>query len=399
MKLLAQHGHQRSDKLVRGLQANVIDGAILSARYIKPDNMEEEIRALREVRSKAKIMVDPEFYAIRHVGNPNSQLRYLEDWKYFVAYKRRDLVREETAEAVLKNARRALKKHNISGFIAPNIYISESFDSVDAGVALNFIERTKPVCGDLGVPIYATLAVDSKALFKKNEDFKSFLNDVTALKEPPDGFYLLIGGGPLDERSNLVQSELIDRDVIGGWMLINYTLSQQGLSVVNGCSDILSALMGAVGGDMGATGWWSNLRAFSLGRYVQSEKKGGQQPSIRYLSKLLLNRITVDERSRFLEFLPSVNNRLTSDDAFDSGVPDRSTETVQNWEALSSLIADSIGGSTGENLIRLAKTITAAKEAYAELAGHGFSEGIESMNAYLEALEGGLEVFTKYAEI
>lgn len=396
MKLFAQDGHQRSDKVLKGLETKVIDGVILSARCNKPDKMPSVISDLRGACQDAEIMIDPEYYAICQSGNPNSQLGRLEDWSYFIGYKRRELVREEIVKQILKNTYDSLKDHEVAAFIAPNIYIQDSFDSVEAGIALNFISETKSIFGEAAKPIYATLALHRKALAKKADDFKAFLNDITALKTKPDGFYILVGGGLQDERSEFIHSEIIDRDVIAGWMLINYVLSLQGFKVINGYSDILSPFLGAVGGTAGASGWWSNLRVFSMGRYVRSENEGGRQPNIRYLSKQLLNRITVDQRKLFVSIVPNV---LVNDQRFDAGFPDRTMEAVQNWEALASLNRDFTKASVKDNLKALEGAIITAKKKYAELASYGFYEGKELVDEYLEALQGGIEDFRKYAEI
>lgn len=397
MKLYAQDGHQRSDKVLKGLEAKVIDGVILSARCNRPDKISSVISDIRETNQKAEIMIDPEYYAACQLGNPNSQLRYLEDWEYFVSYNKREMiVKEGTVGTILKNSYEVLKDQNVTSFIAPNIYIPESFNSAEAGIALNFISKTKQYFEKTRKPVYATLALHQKALARKPNDFKSFLNDITALDIKLDGFYILVGGGLLDERSEFIHSEIIDRDVIASWMLINYALSLQGFKVINGYSDILSPFLGAVGGTAGASGWWSNLRVFSIGRYIKSEKEGGRQPNIRYLSKELLNRITVDERKRFVDAAPDV---LAVDHNFDAGLPDRTTEAIQNWEALSSLNADFTQASVADNLKALEGAITTAKEKYAELASHGFSDGKELVDEYLGKLQGGIEDFRKYAEI
>src|SRR5439155_7506456 len=127
--------------------------------------------------------------------------------------------------------------------------------------------------------------LDRRALLSPS-DFKSFINDLTGLENPPDGFYLLVGGGPINERSDVAQSELMDANVIAGWMMLNHALSQNGQRVVNGFADLLSPFLAAAGSHACATGWWSTLRTFTMGRYVKAARAGGQPPIIRYVSKL-----------------------------------------------------------------------------------------------------------------
>src|SRR6266436_5238162 len=83
MKILAQHGHQPGDKIHRGLKENVTDGVIFSARYSPPDKARTLINEARLLKADAEILLDPEFYATRLLGTPNSQLGSLPDWSYF----------------------------------------------------------------------------------------------------------------------------------------------------------------------------------------------------------------------------------------------------------------------------------------------------------------------------
>ena len=92
MKLYAQHGHAPSDKMQRAVEDGFIDGVILSARYLKPGGVNELITELLSLNSDIDILVDPEFYATRYVGTPNSQLRYLEEWPHFLPRHRNELV-------------------------------------------------------------------------------------------------------------------------------------------------------------------------------------------------------------------------------------------------------------------------------------------------------------------
>jgi hypothetical protein len=397
MKVYAQHGHQPSDKIASGLREKVIDGVIFSARYADPERMRERIAETRDQRRDADVLVDTEFYATRQIGTPNSQLGYLEDWNYFTAQRRRDLVRSDVVEGVLKNTFEGMAGLDVSAHIAPNIYISQSFDSMEAGIALNFISGAKTAfAGEK--PVYATLAVDRRALMNTT-DFKAFLNDLTMLEIPPDGFYVLIGGGLINERNDLAHSEVVDAKIIGGWMLLNFILSQNGFRVINGCADILTPFLGVAGGQAGATGWWSNLRVFSMGRYIKPEKPGGALPITRYVSKLLLNRIKVDELVAYSRVLPDVLNRLPHDKDYTGGLPTRTIEALQTWEAVDSLNNELLDRDLEKSLNNLSGRIAQAKAAYAQLESRGLSEGIETVTEYLDQLSGATDEFKKLAEL
>jgi len=79
-------------------------------------------------------------------------------------------------------------------------------------------------------------------------------------------------------------------------------------------SDSALVSSGIAGAEAGATGWWSNLRVFSLDRFMPAG--GGRLPIQRYLSKLLLNRITVFELDQIRGDHPDVLNGLPSDELY-----------------------------------------------------------------------------------
>lgn len=400
MKLFAQHGHQPSDKINRGLEEKVIDGVIFSPRYVKPEKLNNIINDAHSSNENAEILIDPEFYATYHVNNPNNQLGYLTDWEYFLPQRRRDLVTTKTVNSVLQKTLEIMDTYNTSAFISPNIYISESFDSMEAGISINFIDRAKNIAFKFNdsIPVYTTLAVDYRALLDTSY-LKTFLNDITALDNPPDGFYILIGRGMINERSDIVNSEIVTSAVIGGWMLINYILSINGYQVINGYSDIITPFLGAAGGFAGATGWWSNLRTFTLGKYIRPVRSGGRAPNVKYLSKKLLNRLKLEELENYSEIIPDIKNNLPHDYDYNSGIPDRSIESLQTWETIASLNNDLIRDDVEDSIKILEKAIVDAINAYSKLVGVGLTEGYETVNEYLEVLSESIKTFRKLAEI
>jgi hypothetical protein len=100
--------------------------------------------------------------------------------------------------------------------IAPNILIPRSFDSIEALVAKNFIRFAASEHAKLGDPrpLFATLAVSRDAIRDKTELIE-FLNEITVLDEPPQGFYILVAAQNADARTDIYNA-----DVIAAWMLI-----------------------------------------------------------------------------------------------------------------------------------------------------------------------------------
>ena len=122
---------------------------------------------------------------------------------------------------------------------------------------------------------------------------------------------------------------------------------------MNGYSDMFSPLLGATGADAGCTGWFSNLRTFSLGRFGPSSG-GGRLPILRYSSKKLINRITFSELDSLRTRFPQVLNGLKTDELFDHEVgsePQRNQEVLQSWEAIRALNSELVKGNVRDSLL------------------------------------------------
>jgi len=401
MKLYAQYGHARTDKIKRGIESNLIDGVILSPRYLTPDKASKFTGELKQIKDDIDLMLDPELYATRYIGTPNAQLRYLEEWPYFTDTKRNKLlIDSHVVDQILQKAFKAQVEIGCTQLIAPNIYITNSFDSIEAAIAISFINRAKPVAEKMraNLPVYATVAAYRDAIIDRH-NFITFLNTLTALEVLPDGIYSLVGGGSADERVGTVRSEVISPDVIAGWMLLNYSLSLNGIRVINGFSDILTPFLGAAGGYAGATGWWSNLQVFSMGRYLKGPT-GGQLPLLKYLCLKLLNRIPVNSLKAYIELIPDLMNNLPTDTYYmGRSEPSRIEEALQSWEAIKFMTDDIISNNIRESLNRLENYIVTAESHYGRLNQLGFSEGFEPNMEYLQCLKESLKVFEKWAEL
>lgn len=399
MKLFAQHGYGPGDKIINGFKDNTIDGVIFSARYEKMEKIPGDAKDINSVSSDAEILLDPEFYASFYAHQPDTKLGGLNEWPYFSTQRRSQLESSETVEKILADTFDTVVDLPLTSIIAPNIFIPRSFNSIEAVIAKNFIRKTQQLFEKTGDNrnVFATLAIDRDTLLDQTE-FEAFLNDITALDNPPDGFYIIVGGGITDDRTEISRSELIHADVIAGWMMLNFSLSINGFKVINGFSDILTPFLGCAGGYAGATGWWSNLRMFSMSRYINTVS-GGRLPTIRYLSNALLNRITHSERRAFVELIPEINNGLPRDSDYEGGEPDRKVEVLQSWEAISHLNNENIVSDMDESLQSLEKMVNRAEITYTNLAGYGLPVNREANREYMKALMESIQAFRRNAEI
>jgi hypothetical protein len=237
-------------------------------------------------------------------------------------------------------------------------------------------------------PVYGSLVVCREALQDRRE-FEEFTNDITLMEEPPDGIYLIVAG-----RSTEARLDFFHTDVVANWMLLNLALSTNGLPVVNGYSDILAPFLGSAGAFAGASGWFSNLRMFSMDRF--SPATGGRAPIIRYLSTVLLNRLMYTEKEAVTKLVPEVVNGLPHDDDY-SPEPDRQSEALQSWEALRALNSALVDSSPKAGVAKCRKAVEAAAAAYARIGASGISLDKKSRGDHLDALRDGLDQFEERA--
>lgn len=389
MKIYAQHGYGEGEKIIRGLQEGLIDGTILSPRDLKRDGVAAKVAGYQNARPDADIFIDPQFYATFAGASEMARIGKLQEWPHFTTERKSELEVTSKVEEVLHLTLEHLVSLPVTAVIAPNIYISRSFDSREAVIAKNFIRQARGVYQRLGDqrPLLVTLAVCREALLERG-DFEEFLNDITMLDEPPDGFYVLVGS-----RGTEVRTDIFHADVIAGWMLLNHSLSINGFQIVNGFSDMLTPFLAACGATAGASGWYANLRAFSLDRF-QPPQGMARQPILRYLSAALLNRITFTEKDALSGMVPEVLNGLSHDADYDPE-PDRTSEALQTWEALQRLNNTLGAGDIEENMTSCNLEISRAEALYSEITGLGFGLDRKSGSDHLEPLREGIHVFKK----
>ena len=392
MKLLAQVGHGLGDKVTMGLAEKLIDGAIFSPKDLKRETMVGRISELRRDFPHAEILLDPQFYVCLFATSPAINVGSIPDWSCFRTFRKGELERSQTVDRVLEEYFGEVADLEVTSVLAPNIYISQSFDSREAVIAKNFVRQAREAYDKTGNkrPLFASLIISREALQDRRE-FEDFMNDITMLENRPDGFYLIIAS-----RSSEALSDIYHTDVVSNWMLFNLSLSINGFEVINGYSDILTPFLGAAGGVAGATGWWSNLRTFSIDRFFPSV--GGRLPIIRYLSKLLLNRITISEKEALTPLVPGVLNQLPHEEEYDPE-PERSREVLQSWEALKSLNEELADKDVFSGLEKCLQAVSRAEQAYGEIASFGIVLDQKSRDEHILPLLEGLRQFRERAEL
>jgi hypothetical protein len=379
----------------------LIDGAIFSPKDISIARLRDTLADMQAQHPTAERLFDPQVYASFVATQPDSRTgclieEYGQPTYYFNPRRRSHFESEANVREQLKKALEFQRMLPFTGIIAPNIYIPQSCNSIEAAIAKHFLRHTKGVAREIGEerPVYATLALSRDSLLNLG-DFIEFLSDITAMDDPPDGFYLLIGSTTADARS-----ELFSTDVFAAWLLLVHTLSANGLRVVNGYSDLATPFLGIAGADAGAAGWWSNLRAFSLERFSPQVGRGGSLPIVRYLSNPLLGRITHFELAQLRTVIPAILNGLPTDAYYpENDEPQRRDEVLQTWDALRELARTLVTGDVHTGLDRAHAALRSATALHAQARLTGIRMETKSDDSHLEPIGRALQRFVQLAEL
>ena len=392
MKIYAQHGFGEGDKIKKGLEEKLISGVIFSPRDINPEKLEQKLDEYN-VREGIELILDPQYYTCLIGSNPNVNIGKLEQYPYFKFETKSKLEEEKNINTILKSSIEFQDRLPLTSIVSPNILISHSFDSREAVIAKNFIRLSKNnyTPKDKNKPLICTLVVAKEALTNLNE-LQEFLNEITILDNPPDGFYILIAF-----RSGESRAELFNSDTLAAWMLINHSLKINGFKVINGYSDLISPILSCTGADAGGTGWWSNLRIFSIDKFMPVSS-GGRLPIQRYLSRNLLNRITFYEFDALRELVPDIINGKETDKYYINGEPDRSIEILQTWDVLNSICNELSNETLFQNISNLQKIIDRAFSTYSKITSLVQLDP-KSNSDHLEPLNYAISKFKSLAEI
>jgi hypothetical protein len=400
MNLLAQHGAMTGERIAQGLAGNLIDGVIYGAKDISPAKLIEKCGEHAENHPESTLLFDPQYYACIVAAEPGVRLGSLEGenaYPYFAARRRRDLEQEARVAADLEACLAYQQELPVTGFIAPNIVIRRSLDSVEATISKDFLRSAAAAHERLNDsrPLYATLAVSIDALRDRIE-LQNFLQEITELETPPRGFYLLV-----EHPDHDIPPTLDEPDVLSRWMLINRVLALSGFEVINGYADVLAPYLGAAGASAVGSGWFNTLKVFSLKKFAPSTGIA-RQPIPRYTSTRLLKSIRHTELEALRLLFPGVLNRRGTDEFYEQDEGSRPSsvgEALQNWDCLRQLSELVVPGSPENSLDAIEDAIAQAEETYVQVGAAGITLRERSNSEHLPFLREELAAFRELAEL
>ena len=282
MSILAQCGYGRGGKIEQGLNDGVIHGVIMSPRDERKNRLEQAIHDWGGSHPNALVMFDPQFYATS-LNNPRDG--HLSEFDYY--NNNSGLGRTHFSGTRIQGYVRECLDYqhktfgsNAAYLISPTI-LFDSFRDSWSQIALNMAVESADYHFSLDSPQPLLISlVISETAFQTMDAVEEFLDALTEIDT--QGFYIII------RRNSASLQNAMESSPFGRFMYFCHVLTTiNEYDLIVGYSDWHSFLLKAAGVTHMATGWYQNLRQFSLARFQPSP--GGRRPLKRYSSAPLLS--------------------------------------------------------------------------------------------------------------
>jgi len=364
MKLYAQHGFGKGDKIDRGFEDELLDGVIIGPNNERPDSLSACVERYSQLDSNPDIMIDPQLY-VSLVSNAKEGNLPLYDQYYVSDLTLRDFTPRRIAE-IVENTLDFQSRFPVTHLISPTILL-ESFTNRSAQIAHFLAQESVEYHDSLDdAPLLLLSYVFHENALGSHEQVTEFLDTVSLYTA--SGFYLVV-----IKPTGAQYHQMFPPERMAEWLLMIYSLSVRNrFQVVCGYTDFLSYPAAAAGATAGATGWFNTLRQFDIRRFQPST--GGRPAKERYSSAPLLNSVYLQELINCFDagIIDRVLTRTPYDRVFRQNRPDPSDwppdiSTLHHWATLKKLFERMNEKNSRERLQILEESITAAWDLYQAL--------------------------------
>lgn len=331
MSVLAQSGYGRSSKIEQGLNEGVIHGAIMSPRDERRERLEQDILNWQTCQPNAFVMFDPQFYAA-NLNNPRDG--HLSDYDFYS--NNCGLGRAQfSGTRIQKYVRECIDYQHLtfgsalSCLTSPTVFFDAFRDSWSQ-IALNMAAESADYYSSLTSPqpIFISLVI-SETAFQTMDAVEEYLDALTEIEA--QGFYIIIR-----RNSSSVQNAM-EAASFGRLLYFCHVLKNiNEYDVIVGYSDWQSFLLEAAGVTHTATGWYQNLRQFSLARFQPSPR--GRRPRKRYSSVPLLSCPLINPELQDI-YLASLLPRVLSGSSHDAIIQNGPAAGEANWSGETACLA------------------------------------------------------------
>lgn len=331
MSILAQCGYGRGDKIEQGFNENCLKGVIMSPRDERRDRLEQTIQNWGSSYKNKLIMFDPQFYAAT-LNNPRDG--HLSEYDYY--NNSNGLGRTHFSGTLIRQYVKTCLDYqhqtfgkNVAYLISPTI-LFDGFRDHWSQVSLNMAVESADYYISLNdsQPLLISIVI-SETAFQSLNAVEEFLDAVTEIET--QGFYIII------RRNAISLQNAIEASSFGRFMYFCYVLSIiNEYDVIVGYSDWYSFLLDVAGITHTASGWYQNLRQFSLSRFQPSS--GGRRPRKRYSSTPLLSCPLINPEIQDI-YLAKLLSRVLTGSNFDTILQNNPVSGETNWSDTISCLA------------------------------------------------------------
>jgi len=395
MKLYAQHGYGKSDKIDRAFEGGLLDGVIFGPNNEKPESLRDCVERFSNLSPKPDLLIDPQLY-VSLLSNPKEgSLPLYEDF-YASNLSIRDFT-PRRIEEIVRNVLNFQLSLPVTRLVSPTILL-ESFTNRSAQIAHFVAQAAMDYHAGLSSPPPLLLSyVFNETALSSHDQVTEFLDTVSLYEA--DGFYLVVAR-PVGRYQQAFPWERM-----ADWLLILYSLGTRNrYEVVCGYTDFLSVPAYAAGASAAATGWFNSLRQFDMKRFQPST--GGSPPKDRYSSASLLNSIFLQELDNIFDagMITDVLTGTLYDRRFRNGSPTSHSwppdvSTLQHWATLRALFESVSAGDTRERLEILEQAIAKAEALYGRLKRKGVQFDPTTGPAHLKDWSEGVRAFRSLARL
>lgn len=384
--LFAQDGHQTSEKIKRGLEENLIDGAIFCPRTHSSENLIQNIKACSKEFSHKNFFLDPNFY----VGplSPGKTGK-LDSYPFFHTPLRKTNFTSKNIQKYVKDTIDYQIKLGLTNLISPGVIIP-SFNSDWSQIALQLFAESIDYVKSKKTKskLFLCLPIRESAL-REDEQLSEYLDGLTTLEA--DGFYIFV------ERATKEFLQWSDPSTLAGLLYLVRALSNNDYQIIIGYIDIVGLILRAVGADAIANGWWKNLKQFTRDRFEQS---GERPPRPIYTSGHLLGSIFIETELQPITEV-GLAEEILSKTAFDSKLTknpasqswSNKDSILHHWAVLKNLETKIEEADNSIDLIK--QWIDQAQALYVKIKSHGINLEAKSEPSHLKVWKEAITLFEK----
>ena len=361
MTILVQHGWGKSGKIEQGIAKGLVEGVVMSPRDETPDKLASFLSSTRNSYPKVELLADPQAY-IGAIG-PVRRSKFDQYPQY-----RQGLIPASFSPAVVRDVVGDTlawqDSLDVTAVLSPTVLVDD-LGSRWAQIALMLAQET--VFQHRGAkPLLISVLVGEDAL-RQRTALDGWLDDLTQLNV--DGFYLVV------RRTSETYRQQVEPEVLAGLLLACYSLGEVNqYRVFCGYTDMLTLLLHAVGVTGTASGWFANLRQFTLSRFLPTS--GGRRPRPRYTSRPLLNSIYLTELDSVYigRRVTNVLSATQYDRRFNGSITPENVPwpedeaALHHWNVLRDTAQSLVGVTVGDRLNSVQNLISQALAVYGQIS-------------------------------